>query len=57
MINKINKLLPVVNLIVGLTGLAFQTQVLYPYHNDLDKKLNTLDKKINCSTEKTNKPI
>ena len=46
MINKINKILPAFNLIIGSTALAFQTKVLYPWHNDLDKKIDILNKKI-----------
>jgi hypothetical protein len=46
MLNNINKFLPLINLIIGTTALGFQTQVLYPWHNDLDKKFDSLEKKF-----------
>jgi hypothetical protein len=50
MFNKISKLLPVVNFIITSTAFAFQTKVLYPYHNNLDKKFDTLEKKLDSLT-------
>jgi hypothetical protein len=46
MFNNINKLVPIINLVISSTALGFQIRVLYPWHNDLDKKFNDLDKKI-----------
>ncbi len=42
MFNKINKFVPILNLLVGSTALTFQVTVLYPWHNSLDKKLDKL---------------
>lgn len=42
MFNKINKFVPIINLLVGTAGLTFQITVLYPWHNDLDKKFDKL---------------
>jgi hypothetical protein len=53
MFNKINKLLPLVNLIITSTAFAFQTKVLYPWHNNLDKKFDTLDKKFDSFIKKS----
>ena len=44
MFNKINKFIPLANLIIGSAALTFQITVLYPWHNDLDKKFNKLIK-------------
>jgi hypothetical protein len=52
MFNKINKVLPVINFIITSTDFAFQTKILYPWHNDLDKKFDTLDKKFDSLIKK-----
>ena len=46
MLNKINKFLPIINLTIGSIALYFQTTVLYPWHNELEKKFDKLDKRI-----------
>jgi hypothetical protein len=38
--------LPYINLSISACALSFQTMVLYPWHNDLDKKMNTMIKNI-----------
>lgn len=37
-----SKYLPVVSFVVGISALAFQTIVLYPWHNELDAELKRL---------------
>ncbi len=44
MFNKINKFVPLINLLIGSAALTFQVTVLYPWHNELDKKFNQLIK-------------
>lgn len=34
--------LPAISFIIGLTALTFQTTVLYPWHNDLDREFREL---------------
>jgi hypothetical protein len=46
MLDKINRFLPLINLLVGSTGLTFQISVLYPWHNNLEKKIIKLEQKI-----------
>jgi hypothetical protein len=44
MFNKINKFVPLINLLIGSVALTFQVTVLYPWHNELDKKFDQLIK-------------
>jgi hypothetical protein len=46
MLDKINKFVPLINLFVASTALTFQVTVLYPWHNNLEKKFNKLEQKI-----------
>lgn len=34
--------LPAISFVVGVAALAFQTTVLYPWHNDLDRRFQEL---------------
>ena len=44
-------LLPAINFCISLTALGFQTCILYPWHNNLDKKFD----KLNIKIDKLNK--
>ncbi|KAL2919409.1 hypothetical protein HK105_201095 [Polyrhizophydium stewartii] len=37
------RVLPAVNFAIGTTALAFQTLVLYPWHNELDREFRELE--------------
>lgn len=38
----IKKYLPAISFVIGVAALTFQTTVLYPWHNDLDKRFQEL---------------
>ena len=40
------KKLPILNFIIASSALAFQTTILYPWHNDISKQINNLEAKI-----------
>jgi hypothetical protein len=45
--NRFIRKLPYVNMFISTCALSFQTMVLYPWHNDLDKKMDIMIKNIN----------
>ena len=45
--NRFIRNLPYVNIFISTCTLSFQTMVLYPLHNNLDKKLDIMIKNIN----------
>ena len=42
------KHLPLVNFVIASTALAFQSKVLYPWHNKLSKQLMVVENKIDA---------
>jgi hypothetical protein len=45
--NRFIRKLPYVNMFISTCALSFQTMVLYPWHNNLDKKMDIMIENIN----------
>jgi len=46
MLDKINRFIPLINLLVSSSALTYQITVIYPWYNNLEKKFNKLEQKI-----------
>jgi len=55
--SKIWKYLPFIAFTIGLTALCFQITVLYPWHNDLSRDLNSFQQTITKQLEQLTQKI